>query len=284
MPTIASYNRSTAQGLPSNVPVPHGPSSSGEEYQNRVSLPPLRGPPPSVFNIPATESSHSNTLITSSMEPRNEEDPRNEDSAVPFPPSTTPITHERTHDPSPTVPQSDKISNRPAASVASSSNIPLTHDPSPMLSPSGEELPLPPQKGPPSVSSKLAARAASSTHDQSSMVPSGEELSPPPQMGSRPSVSSRLPQVSRSPQTEGPPSVSDRLTAGASSSNVPTIVGRPYPRHRGLKAFAYSIISSFMFVTLFCWWSLFCSYIAIALGAAVSCIFEVVLLVQLPLK
>ena len=52
--------------------------------------------------------------------------------------------------------------------------------------------------------------------------------------------------------------------------SVPTAVGHPYHHNNGLMIMAYSIVSSFVFVTLFCWWSLSCTYIAILLGAAVS--------------
>ena len=51
-----------------------------------------------------------------------------------------------------------------------------------------------------------------------------------------------------------------------------TIVGHSYKKlsGKGIVVMAYAIISSFIFVTLFCWWSLPCSYIAIILGAVVS--------------
>lgn len=53
--------------------------------------------------------------------------------------------------------------------------------------------------------------------------------------------------------------------------NSLAIVGHQYPyRGRGVTIMAYSIISSFIFVTCFCWWSLAFTYTAIALGVSVS--------------
>lgn len=54
----------------------------------------------------------------------------------------------------------------------------------------------------------------------------------------------------------------------------PNVTDKPYHYPESLVVMTVAVVTSFVFLTLGCWWSLWCTYIAIALGASVSELFR----------